>query len=272
MDSEVSAVLSLFGSLGLGLPLGFLVGWRSRFEWGASVGLLCLAVGGLSAAARLYDYYEHISVVRQAEPAGCLEVPGSAESRSARHRPLFRPTGGGPTLVLPQKRGRCEDNTHADARRVRFVPAPGAVAPAPIEASFEDDPRRAMAAVGVFCAFGGFGLLAGLFFAATAWEQRQERLGRKRAVPDIGPARQRLGRNLIWAGNMALLGTVAVGLLGGIDAPRDVARVFTCVVAGCTIYAAACAVRGQLSLTLALFFAIFIGGFGLAATAFFTLF
>ncbi len=271
LDPATLGILLLFGSAFGGAALGALVGWRTRFEVGAAVGLLCLAAGGLGGAARLAWYVKAQSEVAEQAPALRCEEVRLHEGRGGTIRFQFHAAsaadGRAIELRLPFVTGRCEEAGERKPRRLRYARADAVAAAGPVNAEPEDDPRQPWAMTGVLAAFGGFGLLAGLFFIAQALPQRPMRA-------DLGPLppwRRRVGRGLVIAGNLSMIGGMAWAALANVSAERSLVMAFGAAALACAEFAAAFALLGRLRMTALLVLAIVGGGCGLVAFAVHTL-
>ncbi len=137
-----------------------------------------------------------------------------------------------------------------------------AVSPAAVAAL--DDPRQPYAMVGVFGAFGGFGVLGGGVLLAGAARRRREQLGPVPAAAPVGAERARWGRSFTIAGNLAIVGCALASGLLDLDAVRATTLMFGGVVAGCACFLVAFACHGRLTLELALTLLLIGGGFALA--------
>ena len=199
LDPFTIGLLMLFGAAGIGLQLGALVGWRSRFEWGVACGLLCIAAGGLGGAL-------HVAwaIIHGTMPA-------------------------------------------------------------------VEDPRQPWAMVGVLCAFGGFGLLAGLFFVLQARAESSPPRPVSAAEPVLSPWRRRLGNSVMQAGNISLLAGMLIGGFDGGSVERSLAICFGTAAFACTEYLVAFSLLRRVSGQVALILLIVGGGCGLAAWAVYAL-
>lgn len=267
LDPATLGILLLFGSAFGGAALGALVGWRTRFEWGAAVGLLCLAAGGFTGAVRLaWFVYTQSAVVEQARPLRCEEVKlheGRGGTIRFEHFSAAAAGGGPLDLKLPFVTGRCDDAGERAPRRLRYALADAAGASGPVHAEPEDDPRQPWAMTGVLAAFGGFGLLAGLFFIAQSLPQRPLRA----ELGPLPPWRRSIGRGLVVAGNLSMIGGMAWAALANVSTERSLVMAFGAAALACAEFTAAFALLGRLRLTALLALAIVGGGCGLAAFA-----
>lgn len=269
IDPYTLGLLVMFGSAGLGLLGGGLLGWWTRFEWGVACGLLCFAAGGLGSAARVAWFVEWQSVlVAAAQPSSCEEIQvGEGRKPWVRidHYTVKAANGEPLDLRLPFVSGRCAAGTLPPPRRLRY--ALGDVADAgagPVNAIPEDDPQQPWAVVGVLSAFGGFGLLAGLFFLSLAWPRRP---APRLQAPPLPAWRSRMGTGLTVAGNLTVFAAAGWAGFADVSAERSTAIVFGGVALACAAFMAASALLRKLSVPAALILLIVGGGCGLAAWA-----
>lgn len=274
VDRMALGLVLMFGSLLLGLALGALVGRFTRFEWGAATALLSLAAGGLGGAAWVASYYRFESVSVVLARTGCTERSGP--ERRGQPGPPFSvdrfgfvtPEGRELTLLAPERGAPCADDARDAPRPLRYLrrlaAAPGVQE---LPAQEDDDPRAAVAGPAVLAVFGGFGLLAGLFFVATARRQaRIERLGPAADAPrPVGPVRRRLAVGLTVLGNLTLLGGVLAAAMADVPEETSTVWLFGAVAAACGVFVLAMAARRTLRLDVFLMWLIIGLGFGLAA-------
>lgn len=286
IDPFTLGLLLLFGGAAAGLLLGGLVGWITHFTWGLACGLLCTGLCGLGGAGQMAWFVARGSAVAEnARVVRCEEhAVGTGRDPFVRILHLQASAGDGRVLALrlPFVTGRCSQVEVAQEPpvRVRYALKDAASATAgilsgiapEIDAEREDDPRSAWAGVGVLGTFGGFTLLAGLFFGVLARREGQPSpvVEGAAARPDTRPLaawRQRMGGGLMTAGNLAMLtGAVVAGIS---QAPTELvlARLFGTLAAACAIYLVAFALLGRLRAEVALALLIVGGGCGMAAWA-----
>lgn len=250
-------LLAMFGSVPLTAPIGWLVGRRVGFEGGASVVLLVFGIAAAGAAVWLAVHVHLQTTVTLGTRVGCaVTADGTARERYA----LAVGAVARHAVVTVPGAAWCERTLDGPQRlRVQHTSPPDADPPARIEA----DPRQANALIGVFAAFGGFGLLAGTFFAVTT--ARRHRAPRAVDERALSPRRQRLGQGFTIAGNLAMVGCALVAAFADLDAVRAGVLVFGGASVGCVSFALAMAARRALGIESTLILAIVGGGTGLAA-------
>lgn len=286
IDPFTLGLLLLFGGAAGGLLLGGVVGWARHFTWGLACGLLCTGLCGLGGAAHLAWFVARGSaVIESARVVRCEEhAVGTGRDPFVRILHLQATAGDGRALRLrlPFVIGRCSQVEVAQEApmRVRYALKDASTAEAEvaagqateIAAEREDDPRSAWAGVGVLGTFGGFTGLAGLFFWVLARrESRPPTANDRTAQPVVDrllPAwRQRMGRGLMTAGNLAMLTGAVVAGLSQAPTEQVLARLFGTLSAACAIYLGAFGLLGRLRAELALVLLIVGGGCGMAAWA-----
>lgn len=281
LDLYTLGLLALFGSLGLGGALGALVGRWSRFEWGMAVGLMCLAAGGLGAAARLAWFVSYESAVLVLPPARCEQQQVGEGERGWVHIEHFEQVlSNGRVLRLrkPVDTGRCKvENPDAQddrpalpapAQRLRYsIKDASMTSDQPTLAALETDPSQPWAMVGVFSAFGGFGLLAGLFFWAHGRAEIRRARGLQRAPAQVVPWRRRMGAGLITAGNITLFAGAGFAAFGDMSVERSTFVIFGGAALACAEFMAAAALWRRLTAEVALILLIVGGGCAAAAWA-----
>jgi hypothetical protein len=132
-----------------------------------------------------------------------------------------------------------------------------------VQSALVADPRQANALIGVFGAFGGFGLLAGAFFAVA--RARRSRAAATLDERTLSPRRQRLGQGFTIAGNLSMVGCALTAAFADMSAVRSGVLVFGGAAAACVSFALALVARRALALDTALILAIVGGGTALAA-------
>lgn len=273
LDPVALAILLMFGSLLAGIAVGALVGWRTRFETGAAIALLSLAAGGLGGAARVAYHYRVETAVVTLPRSACterqtLDRRGRARPMSTDLHVLLLPDGRELTLVTPEQGGDCSQTEPIEPRRLRYRLADAARGSGTVVAAeVEPDDRSAEAVPWVFAAFGGFGLLAGLFFVATVLgDRRRQRLGAAAdAAPPVGPGRRRLAGAFNAGGSLTVLGAFAATVVTDEDAAWSTQWLFAAIAAACLLYGLGFAARRQLRADTALMLMIIGGGFAAAA-------
>jgi len=250
-------LLAMFGSVPLTAPIGWLIGRRVGFEGGASVVLWVFGIAAAAAAVWLALHVHQQTTVTLGTRVGC-EV---AANGTARERYALAAGAQARHAVVPVPSAAWCERTLDEPQRLRVRRA--AAAGADPVARVESDPRQANALIGVFAAFGGFGLLAGTFFTvATARRHRVPRAVDERA---LSPRRQRLGQGFTIAGNLAMVGCALVAAFADLGAVRAGVLVFGGAAVACVSFALALAARRSLGIESALILAIVGGGTGLAA-------
>ena len=250
-------LLAMFGSVPLTAPIGWLIGRRAGFEGGAAVVLLVFGVAAAAAAVWMAVHVHWQTTVALGTRVGCeVTADGTARERYA----LAAGAVARHAVVTVPSAAWCERTLDEPQRlRVQRVNVPDADPPARVE----DDPRQANALIGVFAAFGGFGLLAGIFFAVTT--ARRHRIAREVDERALSPRRQRLGTGFTIAGNLSMVGCALTAAFANLDAVRAGVLVFGGAAVACASFAAALAARRSLGIESALVLAIVGGGTGLAA-------
>lgn len=250
-------LLAMFGSVPLTAPIAWLVGRRVGFEGSAALVLLVFGVAAAAAAVWLALHVHLHTGVAMGTRIDCIvAADGTVRERYA----LAAGAVARHAVVIAPGPAWCERALDGPQRlRVQHASLPDAEPPARIEA----DPRQANALIGVFAAFGGFGLLAGTFFAVTT--ARRHRAPRAVDEHALSPRRQRLGQGFTIAGNLAMVGCALVAAFADLAAARAGVLVFGGAAAGCVSYALALAARRSLGIESALILAIVGGGTGLAA-------
>jgi hypothetical protein len=249
-------LLAMFGSVPLTAPIGWLIGRRTGFEGGAS---LVLLVFGLAAAATAVWLAVHVhlqTTVVVGLRTGCEVAPdGTARERYALD------SGAAPrrAVVTVPSAAWCE-RTRDEPQRLRVRQAAVGSERA---ARVEEDPRQANALIGVFAAFGGFGLLSGLFFAVTT--ARRHRVQAAVDERTLSLRRQRLGQGFTIAGNLSMVGCALTAAFADMNAVRSGVLVFAGAAVACASFALALAARRSLAIESVLILAIVGGGCGLAA-------
>ncbi|HET9205829.1 MAG TPA: hypothetical protein VFO28_06310 [Burkholderiaceae bacterium] len=248
-------LLAMFGSVPLTAPIGWLIGRRAGFEGGVSLVLLVFGLAAAAAAVWLTIHVHLQTAVVIGTRTGCdVLADGTARERYEIGAPVR------PAVVAQPSAAFCDRSTDEPTRlRVRRA----ADADGVLRARHEQDPRQANALIGVFGAFGGFGLLAGLFFAVTTL--RRQRGVAPTDVRMLSPRRQRLGQGFTIAGNLSMVGCALTAAFADLDAVRSGMLVFGGATAGCLSFALAMVARRSLALEAALILAIVGGGCALAA-------
>jgi hypothetical protein len=237
------AVLLLFGGALLGGCVGAAAAFISRrrhrrdsFMPGLAIGLLvfgiCTAVGALRLGWAAWQF-EH----------GTLAVAGSfvryeekldTNARGRRTRTLaprvaYEAADGQRYTVLGLG-GSQDDRVEGDVVPVRYR------ADAPQQAVVDDFQNR-WGAFWAFSGFAGFGLLAGAFFAVTAWGEGRPRVARPR---QLGPRARALSRMLTAAAGLTLVASIVLPTAVLSDQlERGLAMTFAGVAAAMLLYAGA---------------------------------
>ena len=245
MDDSLAtqAVLLLFGGALLGGCVGAAAAFISRrrhrrdsFMPGLAIGLLvfgtCTAVGALRLGWAAWQF-EH----------GTLAVTGSfmrsedkfdTNARGRRSRPLaprvaYEAADGRRYTVLGLG-GSQDDRVEGDVVPVRYR------TDAPQQAVVDDFQNR-WGAFWAFSGFAGFGLLAGAFFAVTAWGEGRPRVARPR---QSGPRARALSRMRTAAAGLSLVASIVLPTAVLSDQlERGLAMTFAGVAAAMLLYAGA---------------------------------
>jgi hypothetical protein len=250
-------LLAMFGSVPLTALVGWLIARRAGFEGGAAVVLL---VFGVAAAATAVWLALHVHLQTSVALGTRIDCRVGADGTARERYALSAGAGARHAVVAVPSAAWCERTLDEPQRlRVQRVDASDAEPPARVE----HDPRQANALIGVFAAFGGFGLLAGTFFSVTT--ARRHRIPREVDERALSPRRQRLGTGFTIAGNLSMVGCALTAAFADLDAVRAGVLVFGGAAAGCMSFAAALAARRSLGIESALILAIVGGGTGLAA-------
>lgn len=273
MDESLAtqAVLLLFGGVALGGIVGAAVsfvarrgGSRESFMPGMAVGLLiygaCTAVGAarvgwaswqfergtVAAEGRLLGYEEQVDV-----------DAGGRRTRTLAPRVAFDAADGTRHEVLGLG-GSQRDRGEGEAVAVRYRPD------APQQAAIDDFQNR-WGAFWAFCGFAGFGLLAGSFFAVSAWSEARPRVAKRRR--EAGPRAQAASRLLLpTAGLTLVVAILAPAVDGSDDLPRSLAISFGGVAAAMLVYAGALLLSPQQERTPSLMILLILAaGFGFFA-------
>ena len=249
-------LLAMFGSVPLTLPFGWLVARRARFEAGVSVVLLVFGIAGAATALWLAIHVHLQTTVVMGTRVACeASTDGAARERYALVADAAR------VVVVSALARACERTPEEPVRRLRVRQTRAADLEVP--GRVEDDPRQANALIGVFAAFGGFGLLAGLFFAVTtARRRRPVAVAAERA---LSPRRQRMGQGFTIAGNLSMVGCALTAGFADLSAVRAGVLVFGGAAVACLSFALALVAKRALALDAALILAIVGGGCAMAA-------
>lgn len=247
MDESIAtqAVLLLFGGVALGGLVGAAVsfvlrrsrGGRDSFMPGVAIGMLiyggCTAIGAARVGWASWQF-EHGTVAAEGRLLG-YEEQVDVDARGRRTRTMaprveFDAADGSRHEVLGLG-GSQRERSEGETVPVRYRPE------APQQAAIDDFQNR-WGAFWAFCGFAGFGLLAGTFFAVTAWSEGRPRIAKRRAVP--GPRAQKVGRLLLpMAGITLVAAIVAPALDHSDDVARSLAISFGGVTAAMLLYAGA---------------------------------
>lgn len=272
-DSErlfALGIAAMFGGALIHGLVGVIVGRvAGSFAAGASAGMILFGLTALGIGAVVAWIVIVQSVEFEARPAGCeVHDPEPGGKLVAMRRNLFAPLAGGPPrLFTALEPGECAtagdppDAGNGPVRmRVRKIDLRAGNDPMPAEVV--EDRRQAPALIGVFGAFGGFWLLAGL----AMWPRKRDREGRSSQRP-ISPTRARWSTTLNAVGTLLVVACLGVAALVDWGATRSTLFVFRGVALACGLYAAAFFARRQLTFTTAVTLLILGGGFGFAAWA-----
>jgi hypothetical protein len=251
-------LVAMFGSVLITSPLGWLVGRRTGFEGGVSLVLLVFGLAAAAAAAWLAVHVHLQTQVVMGTRVACdVLADGTARERYA----LAAGADARQAWVPRPSAAWCERTVDEPTQRLRVRNAPGS--DAQTMGRIEEDPRQANALIGVFAAFGGFGLLAGLFFAVTT--ARRHRVQGVSEQHALSARRQRLGQGFTIAGNLSMMGCALTAAFVDMDAARAGVLVFGGAAAGCTSFALALIARRRFTIEAGLILAIVGGGCAMAA-------
>jgi hypothetical protein len=273
LDGIVSlGILALFGGLLLWLPLGWLVARRYGFTAGVGSAMILFGLTGCGFGLWLAGLvFLHTSVATLARTACEAVAPDPMMTKPhERSREVFTLVQGGARwrLVTEPAWGPCRaDRPEARLRYRSAALVPGA---AEVAARIENDARQAPMLVGVFGAFGGFGLLGGLVLVLSAARDRGA-IGREREdMPPLPAWRRRAGIAFTMAGNLGLVAAIVImtffeervgGLVWGTH------QLFRAAGIACACWIVAAALRRKLTIEGLLTFVIIGGGFWLAAAS-----
>lgn len=250
-------LLAMFGSVPVMLPFGWLVARRAGFEGGAAVVLLVFGIAAAAAAVWLAIHVHVQSVVVMGTRASC-EVLSDGTARERYTFAADHAVRG--VAVVPALAGACERTPDEPVRlRVRKT----LTADVEVAGRVEEDRRQAYALIGVFGAFGGFGLLSGLFFAVTTARRHRPAMALDERA--LSPRRQRLGQGFTIAGNLSMVGCALTAAFADLSAVRSGVLVFGGAAAACVSFAIALVAKRALALDAALILVIVGGGCALAA-------
>lgn len=277
MDDPVAvAILTFFGAAFLGMAVGGLVGWRTRFEAGMAAGLLIMAVGGLTGAVRLtLINLENArdTIVATGKLVDYVRETSTTTDSSGR---TSSTRSYGPLVEFVAADGKAyrvkglgSSNQSLDigtAVSVRYPPADPAKA---VIADFQNQ----WGGVFALALFGGFPLLAGLFFMFTAIGAA--RAQRRLSVRDDGALRpasawavwcESRGKRIAGYLNLiAALGFFGALLFAGFtDGERALGFAFIGVAAAVSLYAVSFLISngGWQAVFICLIIAAVFGAFG----------
>lgn len=264
----VWGLLAVFAGLPVYILVGVVFGRIKGFEAGAGTTMVLFGLAGLGSAAWLANYVYAESMVVVLPSTGCEPLqPGLETPRSRDLFELQRPAGAAPLrLVTPAQERLCPQQKEPPSRlRIRRDEV---AAGAPLVlAEREEDKRHPVGLIGMFIAFGGFGLLGGLALSATA--VRHGRKARGKAPPPtkpVGPMRQQAAEVLSTAGTLAGLGGLVSAAFFDSDA-ASFSAAFNGPALACLCYFISFVVTGKLTVVSASVLLLVGGGCALAAAA-----
>ena len=268
-DPGAVAILTFFGAVFLGLAVGGLIGRLTRFEAGMAVGLLIMAVGGLTGAVRLTlinleNARDTIVVTGKlvdyvSDTSTTTDLSGRTSSMRS-YGPLVEfVAADGKTYRVKGLGSSNQSLNIGTAVPVRYPPADPAKA---VIADFQNQ----WAGVFALALFGGFPLLAGLFFMFREIGRASSRTDDRHPASAWSVWCESRGKRI--AGYLNLI--AALGFFGAIlfagftDGERVIGFAFIGVAAAVSLYAVSFLISngGWQTVFICLIIAVVFGAFG----------